>query len=193
MFYANESFYLFEGPSPLIRIPRLPIDIDAGAHKEIEKHFEAYRKLSLGISVPQKELQGIAGSMTFTDGESVTLSGWGRIFWDRFTRTFYELNLHPSPIPGIVLKDSFRKDMEKWKDNKTVLFSVNQRLDDLARYLLNGRKECPKRLDFKAITGDLAKKTGCTHEFDVWEGWRGFCRVLDGGKIEVAHFENRHP
>jgi putative CRISPR-associated protein (TIGR02619 family) len=189
MFYADETFYLFESAGELMRIPRLPLDIDAGAYKEIEKHFAVYRKLSLGISVPPEELQRIAGSMIFSDGASAVLSAWGEIFWDKFTQTYYRKQLYPSPIPDIVLSDRFLKDLKHWNGDGHVLFSVNQRLDDLAKYLLSGRKSCPKRLDFKNITGDLAEKKDCTHEFDVWStsgAGRGFCRFLDGGKVEVV-------
>jgi hypothetical protein len=186
---------LFESSDALMRIPRLPIDIEAGAYAEIEKHFSVYRQLSLGIHVPPADLRGIAGSMVFTDGTNTVLSAWGQIFWDKFTRVHYEKRLYPSPIPGIVLSQNFHKDLESWNGDKHVLFSVNQRLDDLAKYLLSGRKNCPKRLDFKSIAGDLAKKTGCTHEFDAWStsgAGRGFCRFLDDGRLEVAHL-TPHP
>ncbi|MDR1049132.1 MAG: hypothetical protein LBL51_05200 [Synergistaceae bacterium] len=189
MFYADETFYLFESSDALMRIPRLPIDIDAGACDEIEKHFAVYRKLSLGISVPPEELREISGSMIFTDGASAILSAWGEIFWDKFTQTHYKKQLYPSPIPDIVLTDTFRKDLERFMGDQHVLFSVNQRLDDLAKYLRSGRKTCPKRLDFKSIAGDLAEKTGCTHEFYAWStsgAGRGFCRILDEGKIQVV-------
>jgi putative CRISPR-associated protein (TIGR02619 family) len=190
MFYADETFYLFESSDALMRIPRLPIDIDAGAFQEIENHFGAYRKLSLEIPVAPKEVREIAGSMIFTDGTSAVLSAWGKIFWDKFTRTFYETKLYSSPISNIILTDSFRKDLESWNGDRHVFFSVNQRLDDLAKYLLSKRRICPKRLDFKSIAGDLAKKTGCTHEFDAWStsgAGRGFCRFLDKNKLEVVH------
>jgi putative CRISPR-associated protein (TIGR02619 family) len=195
MFYADETFYLFESSDVLMRIPRLPIDIDTGAYEEIEKHFLTYRRLSLGISVSPAELSGIAGSMIFTDGESTVLSAWGEIFWDKFTQTHYEKQLYPSPITEIVLSESFRKDLASWKGDKHVLFSVNQRLDDLAKYLLGGRKNCPKRLDFKSITGDLAIKTDCTHEFDAWStggAGRGYCRFLEDSTLEVVHL-GQHP
>jgi putative CRISPR-associated protein (TIGR02619 family) len=188
MFYADETFYLFESSDTLMRIPRLPVDIDAGARQEIETHFDTYRKLSLGISVPPEEFREISASMIFTDGTDVALSAWGDIFWDKFTQTHYEKQLYPPPLLNIVLTDTFRKNIERFNGDRHVFFSVNQRLDDLARYCLNGRKKCPKRLDFKSITGDLAKKTGCTHEFDAWStsgAGRCFCR-LDGNKIELV-------
>ncbi|MDR1620926.1 MAG: putative CRISPR-associated protein [Synergistaceae bacterium] len=196
MFYADETFYLFESSDALMRIPRLPIDIDAGACDEIEKHFAAYRKLALGKPVRAEEVTGISESMMLTDGTGAyTLSAWGEIFWDKFTQCHYEKQLYPSPLPDIVLSSNFLKDLESWNGDKHVLFSVNQRLDDLAKYLLSGRKVCLKRLDFKKITGDLAKKTGCTHEFDAWStggAGRGYCRFLDGGKLEVARLDT-HP
>jgi hypothetical protein len=193
MFYADETFYLFESSESLMRIPRLPIDIDSGAYREIENHFDTYRKLSVGAPVPLAAFKGISESMLFTDGgTNAILSAWGEIFWDRFTRTFYETKLHPSPIPEIVISDSFHKDIEHWKGDKHVFFSVNQRLDDLAKYLLSDRKVCPKRLDFKSITGDLAKEMDCTHEFDVWStsgAGRGFCRFIDKTQIEAVHLK----
>jgi putative CRISPR-associated protein (TIGR02619 family) len=192
MIYADETFYLFESSDALMRIPRLPIDIDTSTYEEIEKHFATYRKLSLGISLPPAELRGLAGSMIFTDGIDTALSAWGEIFWDKFTQTHYEKELYPSPSPEIVLSKNFHKDLESWNGDKHVLFAVNQRLDDLAKYLLSDRKLYLKRLDFKSIKSGLAKSTDCTHEFDAWStagAGRGFCRFLEDGKLEVARLD----
>jgi hypothetical protein len=175
-----------------MRIPRLPIDIDAGAIQEIESHFGAYRKLSLRIPVEPEEIREIAGSMIFTDGTSTVLSAWGEIFWNKFIQTHYKKQLYPSPLPDIVLTDTFRKDVEGFKGDQHVLFSINQRLDDLAGYWLSGRENCLNRLDFKSISeGKLARDTGCLFEFDAWaasNAGRCFCRI-DGNKIELIHLK----
>lgn len=193
MFYADETFYLFESSDALMRIPRLPIDVDAGAIREIEDHFDAYRKMFLEIPAAPEEVRDIARSMIFTaDGTSFLLSAWGKIFWDKFTKTHYKKQLYPSPLPEIVLTDTFRKDVEGFKGDQQVLLWINQRLDDLAKYCLSGRKKCPNRLDFKSIAeGELAGDTGCTYEFDAWaasNAGRCYCRV-NGNKIELIHLK----
>ena len=94
MFYADETFYLFESSDALMRIPRLPVDIEASAHREIEQHFSTYRRLALGQSLRSEDIQGISESMLLTDGTNYTLSGWGQIFWDRFSRTHYKKEIY---------------------------------------------------------------------------------------------------
>jgi hypothetical protein len=197
MFCADDTFYLFESSSALMHIPRLPINIDVSAFTEIEKNFEIYRRLSLGIPMKQSDLGGISRSMIFQceHGGECLLSPWGEIFWEDFTQTHYPEKFHGSPLPEkIILSKSFVKDVNGFMNDKNAIFSINQRMDDLARFLLSEQKNDKniKRLDFKAITGDLKLETKCDYEFDAWSSGgagRVFCRFTDDTKLELVHLK----
>jgi putative CRISPR-associated protein (TIGR02619 family) len=197
MFYADDSFYLFEGSSELMHIPRLPINIDSSALDEIEKNFEKYRTLSLRIPMDPAALVGISGSMIFQceDGGQCILSAWGQIFWDAFKKDRYPERFYGTPLPEkIILNPSFIRDVNGFRNDENAIFSINERLDDLARFLLSEQKNDKniKRLDFKAIAGDLKLETKCDYEFDAWSSGgagRVFCRFIDDTKLELVHLK----
>jgi hypothetical protein len=189
MFYADEIFYLFESASRLMIIPRLPVNIDDAAFAEIEEHFDNYRKMSIGIPLPGDSIKAISASMILRaedDGDCV-LSPWGTILWDKFIEKHYEKEIYSPPIPEIILKNSFFSDTSRFKQDGGRLSHINQRIDDLAKFLLLKTKL--KRLSFGKIEDDLGKKTGCTHEFYAWgdgAAYRFYGRYR-ADKFEVIH------
>jgi putative CRISPR-associated protein (TIGR02619 family) len=148
MLYADEMFYLFQGADELMRIPRLPFDIDESARKEIEAHFDVYRRLSIGgVTVTPGEIADIPESMVFTDGTNgYALSAWGEIFWNKFKRSLYEKQFYDSPLPGISLTSSFCRDIKSFDKDNHAKYSINERMDDLAKYILSNRQNNPDRL-----------------------------------------------
>jgi hypothetical protein len=46
MLFADESVYVFEGERELLRIPRLPLDIDSSCRKTMEENLLLFRRLS---------------------------------------------------------------------------------------------------------------------------------------------------
>ncbi|GHV28294.1 hypothetical protein FACS1894167_04910 [Synergistales bacterium] len=196
MFYADETFYQFQGTDALLRIPRLPIDINTEVRIEIERHFDAYRKLSIGLPVTSAEVEGIHESMLFTDGKDYTLSAWGEIFWSRFKRMFYEESFKKPPYIDIRIKSSFLKDLKQFEQDKQALYSVNERLDDLARYLLTKVKYNPKRLYVHQIISKFKEAPDCTDEFYAWShcgAWRVFCIIDKSSYIAELHRLVPHP
>jgi hypothetical protein len=55
LFYADETFYVFESSEELLRIPRLPVKMDA--ENIVREHLPVFRRLSLGLKVDQEEIK----------------------------------------------------------------------------------------------------------------------------------------
>lgn len=187
MFYADEIVYLFETSRELLRIPRLPLNIDTSALDEIHHNFDIFRRLSLQDKVTNLEGRSISETMLFSmEGEGYALSAWGEIFWDRYRLNRYGDRLFPSPLPGrIIFSPEFVKQAERFKNDRGKTMELNERIDDLARFLLRNMRDCPKRLSFKALKGSPVP--GSTHEFYAWStggAWRVFCH-MQGDAVHI--------
>ena len=84
-FYADETVYIFEGSSELIKIPRLPIQIDTSV---IEKHTLKFAMMEGDKRYyPIEELEGIPETLLepIEDNDRVVagLSAWGELIWNR--------------------------------------------------------------------------------------------------------------
>ena len=95
-FYADESVYIFEGSSELIRIPRLPIQIDT---TEIHKYRGQFAMMDTYAPCRMTEVKDV-GNISQTlldiiavDGESyVGLSAWGMLIWNRTKKDLLEMD-----------------------------------------------------------------------------------------------------
>lgn len=188
MFYADEIIYLFESANEILRIPRLPLNIDNSALEEIQASFALFRRLSLQDKVMDLEGKNISESLLFfMEGEGYALSAWGQIFWDRYREKHYGDALLPSPLPDrIRFGQDFLKQAERFSTSREKLTELNERIDDLARYVLSGKTVNPKRLSFKALKG--MPVPGSTHEFYAWStsgAWRAFCHIIG----DVIHID----
>jgi putative CRISPR-associated protein (TIGR02619 family) len=186
MLYADEMFYLFQGSDELMRIPRLPFDIDTGARQEIEKHFDVYRKLSIGgVSVTSDEIDGIPESMVFTDGiNGCTLSAWGEIFWNKFKRNLYEKQFYGPPLPNIRLSDKFYSARDEFGADGHAKYSINERLDDLAKYILSTRRYNPDRLNVHQYHSAGKSKWEC-YAWSDGAAYRILFHFEGGDRIEL--------
>ena len=118
MFYANEVIYIFEAETAdLIKIPRLPIQIDTAL---ISAHVLKFVMMSAGQKLyPIGEVAGIPETLL----ESVTekgktyagLSAWGELIWNRTKADFLVGKLLDFPM--LTNKGSFRDDFKRL-DNK---------------------------------------------------------------------------
>lgn len=84
-FYADEVIYIFEAPTAdLIKIPRLPIQIDT---TEIRNNQEQFEKMAAGTWCSMGELAGIPETLLeFVEDSGNTygrLSAWGELIWNR--------------------------------------------------------------------------------------------------------------
>lgn len=185
MFHADESVYLFEGKRTLLRIPRLPIDLDESAKKLMRDNITLFRKISRS-AVSASECAPIPETLLYRLGDECELSPWGRMLWDRFRTAAFEERLWPSSSPLIVYTDKFEKKAGSLSEGKYRRY-LNERLDDLARHLEGGGKVRAnlKRLDLKPLRGNPCPPA--THEIDAWaEGEaRRICGRFDGKRFIV--------
>lgn len=173
MFHADESVYLFEGERTLLRIPRLPIDLDESAKKLMRDNITLFRKISRS-AVSVSECAPIPETLLYRLGDECELSPWGRMLWDRFRTAAFEERLWPSPSPLIVYTDKFEKKAATLSEDKHRRL-LNERLDDLARHLEGNLSQRANlnRLDLKPFKTDCHPPS--THKFDAWaegKAWR---------------------
>ncbi len=185
MLFADESVYVFEGERTLLRIPRLPLDLDAASRESMRKHYAIFRTL-LRQSLPASECSSMPETFLYcVDGEC-TLSDWGRLLWDRFKGEFYKKKLLPPPSPKIRYGRTIEKDIAALDPHQ--VGEINAKMDELARFIEKGQSI--KSLGFKKLAGNPVP--GCNHEFYLWsdkDAARGF-GFYDG---EVFVFDKMRP
>ena len=159
-FYADETVYIFETSTELLRIPKLPVKLDFTTI--VEKYIDQFRKLSLGIEVDQSQLKGIPETLLFTIDGQTTLSAWGELIWEEAKKELYKKRLFSSPIKKIKYTDSFVSTASSLEKDRICL--VNRRIDQLAEYFIKGTN--PRSLDFKQLKGNPMMPS--THEIDAW-------------------------
>ena len=174
MFYADELVYIFETGNRLLRIPRLPIQIEEAATDAIREKLHVIRLLD----DPQMKLTATATATVpetflYQIDDEVVLSPWGRLIWQRHKREFYRERVLEPISSKLVISD---KAQQKAKDlARDLLARFNQRMDDLSRYLDWGQTRAINRLDFKQLKGN--PRPPSTHECDLWAdqgAWRAF-------------------
>ena len=112
-FYADETVYIFERSSDLIKIPKLPIQIDTTV---IENHLTKFAMMAVGEMYPIKELKGISETLLETTDDHAGISAWGLLVWNRSKSDL--LIGEPLRFPGLKYQSTFRTDFAKEKDNK---------------------------------------------------------------------------
>ncbi len=157
-FYADETVYIFERSSELLRIPKLPVAMNI--ESTVEDHFDSLRKLSLEI--PMKDSGAIPKIWLLEVGSEIILNAWGELVWEQHKKTLYGKKLWDSPTDNIVFSPAFRKTIKSLEEDRKRL--VNERIDQLTNYLRT--KDNPKTLDFKPLKGK--PKENSTHELDAW-------------------------
>ncbi len=110
-FYADETVYIFEGSSDLIKIPRLPIQID---NTVVENHKIKLALMNAGQLYPINELEGIPETLLELiedDGKVyVGLSAWGVLVWNRTKSRLFSGEL--LQFPRLEYRRSFIDDYE---------------------------------------------------------------------------------
>lgn len=172
-FYADETVYIFESAPELMRIPRLPIRIDAMS--AIEKNISALRNIS--AEIPEIRVGDIPEIFLITMDGRISLSPWGEVVWANYKGEIYRKGLLHSPQQKkIVYGENFKKDVKALSPDRIEI--VNIRIDQLNRHL-NESSYNPDSLDFKKLKGVSMKPS--THEMDAWAD-------LDARRI-FGHFE----
>jgi putative CRISPR-associated protein (TIGR02619 family) len=182
MFYADEIIYIFESGGELLRIPRVPVNVDKAAIDVIDKHLPLFRRLGRpGETCRHADVRGIPETFFYQCGQEYELSPWGKVTWIQAKDALYSEKLLDSPVDAIRFTDRFKeaaggRSRDEWAH-------INERIDDFAAYLADERKN-PDRLNVRPLRGN--PKPPSTHEFNAWAkspGWRFFFHDQNGVKI----------
>lgn len=174
MFYADEMVYIFETGESVLRIPRLPIQIEPAAADAIRKHLTVFRRLNDPVAnLSASDGTGVPETFVSRIDDQIILSPWGRMIWGRYKQDIYRENI----LDPISDRLKFSRDVElaAKRLQPERLRQFNERMDDLSQYLDSNRQRAINRLDFKQLKGNL--KLPSTHECDLWadqDAWRAF-------------------
>lgn len=109
MFYADEIIYIFEGSSDLLRIPRLPIQVD---RNPFQNYAAQLAMMEVEHIFPSEELRGLPEGMLDIDDQGyATVSDWGLLIWYRLRRDIFQKIL--LDFPRLFYSSDFRRDFEK--------------------------------------------------------------------------------
>ena len=165
-FYADESIYIFESSTDLLKIPRLPVQMDA--EKTVQENLTAFRRLA--IDLPVTDISGIPETLLTKVGDLVDLSPWGKLVWVETKAKIYGQGFWGSPSERIKFGARFEQSLKDHKLDADRLIHINDRLDNLARYLETKDEQQEKynlaSLDFKPLRNDPYPPS--THEIDAW-------------------------
>ncbi len=185
-FYADESVYIFERSSDLIRIPRLPIQIDTSM---IQQHRTKFAMMAAGEMYPIEELEGIPETLleSVTDnGNTVAgLSAWGNLIWNRTKADLLTGEL--LPFPRLEYQLTFREDFAEENDNKKRL-KLQETLAKIA-FILTRNKGATSGLstDGGLQYNRYTNVPGKIDHFRVDDGRRVSCQVGRNGLI-LRHY-----
>ncbi len=173
-FYADETIYIFERSSQLLRIPKLPIQMKPEAY--IEDNITAFRQLALGLTSKLKPGHNIPETLLLEMDGEVSLSSWGELVWNQSKKEIYGKGLLPSPLQKIKYDKAFEKTISNLPKDRKIL--INEKIDRLAQYFTTGNNL--NSLDIKEIKGKEAWPS--SHEIDAWSD-------KDAKRI-FAHYSN---
>jgi len=180
MIYADETVYIFESESSLMRIPRLPVKLQAEQY--IRDNIDLWRRLSMNLSVDEKRMGEIPSTFYYQIGDEYILSEYGELIWQNVICDVYGKKVLQPPSEKIVLCDRFLGSVANLSSDRST--KLNRQIDCLAAYLEGNRQSMLKSLGFKSI-GSNAKK-GSTHEFYAWsdqDAKRVFCHYDDEQRL----------
>lgn len=160
---ADECVYVFERSNELIRLPRLPIQMQADSW--VREHLSAFRRMALELPVTAEQVQGIPEVLLFAIDDQTALSEWGAMVWRELKPTLYAEQLQPNISPKLTWDEGFVRSVREYAKDRDRMTQLNTRIDDLARYLETGHN--PRTLDFKIIKGPALQ--GSTWEMDAWQ------------------------
>jgi putative CRISPR-associated protein (TIGR02619 family) len=175
MIYADETIYVFESESELLRIPRLPIQLST--EETVRNNLDQFRRLAKRLDVQDSE--NIPETLIWEISEKRFLSAWGELVWAIAKKRIYQEQFWPPPCKQIRVASTFRSSINHLEKDRQAL--INERMDDLIEYLESGGERYKKRVDLKQLAGNPSPPS--THELDAWadrDARRIFCHYEDG-------------
>jgi len=185
MFYADEIVYIFER-SELLRIPRLPLQIDIDA---LHRHRAALAMMAQGHVFPLACVSSIPDSLLeIDDNENVTLSNWGELVWQNAREKLLGKDL--IKFPRLCYEDKFRKDFENASVQERV--RLQETLAKVAGILeySNGDTSALKRdggLQYEVYENKYTKDGKPIAHFRVSRSHRVTC-VAEGGTLYLRRY-----
>lgn len=177
MLYADEVVYIFERSENLIRIPRLPIRIDA--KDVIRKSIKVWRRLEVGLPVSRHDpdLKDVPDFYFLPVDDQIMLSEWGEVVWRDLRDAILSERLWPSPDEKVRFGPGFERTVASV--SKEERLNINTRIAELAR-CLHDRFYNPEHLNFEKLNRTYS---GSTHECYAWS--------KAGAKRLFGHYEGK--
>jgi len=187
-FYADEVVYIFEAPTAdLIKIPRLPIQIDTTI---IEEYLTEFALMDAGKLYPIEELEGISETLLeFVEDDGPTyggLSAWGELLWHRTKSDLLSGKL--LPFQRLAYQQSFINDCQNLNNQQWT--KLQETLAKIAVALENSNGNISQinqqvsGLNFEQLTN---LNNICT--FRITQGIRVSCEIAGGG-LTLRHYGN---
>lgn len=185
MFYADEICYIFETASTLLRIPRLPIEID---RHPIQMYAAQLEMINVGFPQPISGLSGLPEGLLETDNSGdAMMSEWGFLIWNRLRGQILSETL--LNFPNLVYLDTFKKDFANAEKTNTI--RLQETLAKVAAMFAESKGDTAllKKdggLQYDNFSGkqDGGKPVG---HFRVSQGIRVSCHVQNGN-LYLRHF-----
>lgn len=186
MFYADEIVYIFEGSSQLLRIPRLPIQVDIDA---LRTHRVALALMDAGAILSSQEVRALPeGLLDMDERGDATLSEWGRLIWNRARHHLLQEEL--LNFPNLLYADSFRRDFKAAAPNERI--DLQMTLAKASLLLREGgvaRLKQDGGLQYEEYTNRKTADGRPIGHFRLTQGRRVSC-IAEGETLRLRRFGN---
>ncbi len=183
MFYADEIVYIFEGSKQLLRIPRLPIQIDVAT---LQTYCTSLALLDAGAILPHGEVAGLPeGLLDLDQHGDATLSEWGRLIWNRVRHELLQKEL--LPFPNLMYEESFRRDFDRASPKERV--DLQETLAKVSALLEEGgvaRLKQDGGLRYEDYQNRRSADGRPIGHFRLTQGRRVSC-IAEGGRLRLRH------
>ncbi len=159
--YADETVYIFEQESDLMRIPKLPLKIVPQDY--ILQNVTLWRRLEACLPVDAGGVAALPETFYYPYDGGFMLSEYGELVWKGLKGDLYSQKLWDPPSELIIYAVGFPTSCAGLPPDR--LFLLNRRIDDLADHLENRRQRGLQSLDLKQLKVPLGAST---HELDAW-------------------------
>jgi putative CRISPR-associated protein (TIGR02619 family) len=189
MFYADEMIYVFEGSNEVIKIPKLPVQVD----KSIIEPYKVQLAMMDGGDILKSwsEAQKVPKEWVLTDDKEMTLSTWGKLLWSQ-CKDYFLSHEKLLEFPRVEYKSSFLSDYKVILNNFQEKVKLQETIAKVAQmlHLSNGDTSILKKdpgLQYDKYTnmrGDIA-------HFRVNQGLRVSCTSSNG--VLLLHRYGKEP
>jgi putative CRISPR-associated protein (TIGR02619 family) len=187
MFYADELIYVFEGTNEVIKIPRLPINID---RSEVEPYKVQLAMMDVGeILTSWEEAKKVPKEWVIIDGQEMILSTWGQLIWNQCKDDLLSKNL--LKFPQVNYKPTFLDDYKKIEANKQEKIKLQETIAKVAQLLQKNKGNISILKQDPGLQYDKYTNKGNIDHFRVTQGLRVSCTSSNG--VLLLHRYGREP